>query len=312
MTSQHPQVYLVDVSIYIFQAHFSPFVESFDDKGEELSALFGFTQFLLQFLRRTKPVHLAVAHDESLFCGFRHDLCSNYKSNRELPDENLEMQLNGCGEVCSILGLSSFSSKVYEADDIIGSLAYGVRKLNAEAQVTIVSRDKDLAQLIKSEQDCIWDYNNNSRRFRKDIVEEFGVLPDQFPDYLGLVGDSVDCISGVPGVGPVKAKALLQEFQDLDEIYANLEKVPSLEVRGAKGLAKALAENRELADLSKQLATIVCEVSEASESFGSVSFEHLELDKPDVEKFSDFLAQYRFRDSDRNRLLGLLNNLSGE
>ena len=128
-TSERPEiVYLLDASIYIFQSHFSPHVECRSTEGTELSALYGFTLFLLQFLRRVKPTHLAVAHDASLFCGFRHELSSDYKSNRELPDENLAMQLQACAEICGILGLISFASKVYEADDIIGTLASSVRQ----------------------------------------------------------------------------------------------------------------------------------------------------------------------------------------
>ncbi|MEQ9021512.1 MAG: hypothetical protein RLN82_01995, partial [Pseudomonadales bacterium] len=121
---QYPEsVYLIDASIYIFQSHFSPYVECYDEDGNELSALYGFTQFLLQFLNRVKPSHVAVAQDQSLFCGFRHELCPNYKSNRELPDANLEMQLNACTEICQHLSLACFGSRVYEADDIIGTLA---------------------------------------------------------------------------------------------------------------------------------------------------------------------------------------------
>ena len=214
-TQQPEIVFLVDASIYIFQSHFSPYVECFDRQGQELSALYGFTQFLLQFLRRVRPSHVGVAMDESLFCGFRHDLCPNYKSNRELPDENLAMQLKACAEICQILGLSSYSSKVYEADDIIGTLTNIVRQQSdGDSAVHIVSRDKDLAQLLRSDEDCLWDYSGNRKRFVQDIEEEYGVRPDQFPDYLGLTGDSVDCIVGVPGVGPVKAKELLRNLME--------------------------------------------------------------------------------------------------
>ena len=303
-------VYLIDSSIYIFQAHFSPFVECFDRDGGELSALFGFTQFLLQFLRRVKPNYVATAHDESLFCGFRHQLSPDYKSNRELPDENLDMQLKGCREVCSIMGLPTFSSKVYEADDIIGTLANSVRYENSSVQVQILSKDKDLAQLLKSGKDCLWDYNQNSRRYRRDIFEEFGVHPEQFPDYLGLIGDSVDCISGVPGVGPVKAKALLQQFNSIEEIYQSIGLVSSLEIRGASGLANKLQEYQDLAYLSKQLATIVCEVSDSEELFGSVALDGLKPEAPDKEKFLEFLNLYNFSGPDKIRLESLATSLS--
>jgi len=303
-------VYLIDSSIYIFQAHFSPFVECFDRDGGELSALFGFTQFLLQFLRRVKPNYVATAHDESLFCGFRHQLSPDYKSNRELPDENLGMQLKGCSEVCSIMGLPTFSSKVYEADDIIGTLANSVRNNNSSVQVQILSKDKDLAQLLKSEKDCLWDYNQNSRRYRRDIFEEFGVHPEQFPDYLALIGDSVDCISGVPGVGPVKAKALLQQFNSIEEIYQSIGLVSSLEIRGASGLANKLQEYQDLAYLSKQLATIVCEVSDSEELFGSVALDGLKPEAPDKEKFLEFLNLYNFSAPDKIRLESLAASLT--
>ena len=303
-------VYLIDSSIYIFQAHFSPFVECFDRDGGELSALFGFTQFLLQFLRRVKPNYVATAHDESLFCGFRHQLSPDYKSNRELPDENLGMQLKGCSEVCSIMGLPTFSSRVYEADDIIGTLANSVRNNNSSVQVQILSKDKDLAQLLKSEKDCLWDYNQNSRRYRRDIFEEFGVHPEQFPDYLALIGDSVDCISGVPGVGPVKAKALLQQFNSIEEIYQSIGLVSSLEIRGASGLANKLQEYQDLAYLSKQLATIVCEVSDSEELFGSVALDGLKPEAPDKEKFLEFLNLYNFSAPDKIRLESLATSLS--
>lgn len=310
MSKTSSPYYLIDASIYIFQAHFSPFVECYDKQGNELSALFGFAQFLLQFVRRNKPTYLALAHDESLFCGFRHELCENYKSNRELPDENLEMQLNACSELGALLGLSAFASKVYEADDIIGTLATNIRSEDPNAEITIVTRDKDLAQLLVSEQDCLWDYNGNKRRYREDILEEFGVRPDQFPDYLGLIGDSVDCISGVPGVGQVKAQALLNKYQNMAEVYENLESIPAMEIRGAKGLAKALLENKELAELSKELATIACQVTGEDEKFAHAELASLKLGVADGDAFADFLEHYQFRDTEKQRLQNLFVGLA--
>ena len=210
--------YLIDASIYIFQAHFSPNIECYDADGEDLGALYGFSQFLLQFLRRQNPRVAAVAMDESLFCGFRHQLCEKYKANRELPDENLSRQLAGCAELSRIMGLPTFASKKYEADDIIGTLARRLREADTHLAgstregIGIVSRDKDLAQLLHGEMDFVWDYQRNRKRFIPQVVEDFGVYPVQIPDYLGLVGDAVDNISGVPGVGPVKGKHLLQEL----------------------------------------------------------------------------------------------------
>ena len=307
-------VYLIDASIYIFQSHFSPNVECYDQQGSELSALYGFTQFILQFLRRVQPGHVAVAHDESLFCGFRHELCENYKSNRELPDENLEMQLDACSEICALLGLQSYASKVYEADDIIGTLATRIRQEGesspAGINVHIVSRDKDLAQLLAGEGDCLWDYSGNRKRFRPDILDEYGVHPEQFPDYLGLIGDSVDCISGVPGVGPVKAKELLQRFHSLENIYQNLDKIGDLPLRGAGRLADLLNEHRELAELSKVLATIVCNVDDPKEKFSKVTLEALQTDTIDEVELRKFLDHYQFNAADSNRILSLSGRIN--
>ncbi len=303
-------VSFVDASIYIFQAHFSPYIVCSSEKGEDLSALFGFTQFLIQLIRRIQPKFIAVAHDESLFTGFRHELNPDYKSNRELPDENLSMQLTGCFEVSSLLGMAAFSSKVYEADDIIGTLATRVRLNMPNTSIQILTKDKDLAQLLSNEQDCLWDFSANKRRYPRDIVKEFGVSPSQFSDYLGLVGDAVDCISGVPGVGPVKARILLQEFGSLEEIYRHLDEVANLTIRGSSNLMNTLHENKDAAFLSKNLAKIACFVDDESEKFSSISLNKLGLREIDRSAFSLFLDTYKFHESDKQRLKRMIADLN--
>ena len=303
-------VYLVDASIYIFQAHFSPYVDCKNEDGEDLSGLYGFTQFLIQLIRRVKPRFIAIAHDESLFSGFRHQLSADYKSNRELPDENLGMQLTGCFDVCSLLGLSAFKSRMYEADDIIGTLASTVRSENSNVAVHILSKDKDLAQLLKNKTDCLWDYNANKRRYLDDITTEYGVNPEQFADYLGLVGDPVDCISGVPGIGAVKAKLLLKEFGSLDGVYKNLDRIPKLSMRGSSTLTNTLVENRESAFLSRTLATIQCSVDDNEETFSTVSLNMLNLKEIDRSAFALFLDDYRFCNSEKHKLIEMVSGLS--
>ena len=303
-------VYLVDASIYIFQAHFSPYVDCKNEDGEDLSGLYGFTQFLIQLIRRVKPRFIAIAHDESLFSGFRHQLSADYKSNRELPDENLGMQLTGCFDVCSLLGLSAFKSRMYEADDIIGTLASTVRSENSNVAVHILSKDKDLAQLLKNKTDCLWDYSANKRRYLDDITTEYGVNPEQFADYLGLVGDPVDCISGVPGVGPVKAKLLLKKFGSLDGVYKNLDRIPKLSMRGSSTLTNTLVENRESAFLSRTLATIQCSVDDNEETFSTVSLNMLNLKEIDRSAFALFLDDYRFCNSEKHKLIEMVSGLS--
>jgi DNA polymerase-1 len=311
MTAQNGTYYLIDGSIYIFQSHFSPHVECFDVDGSDLSAVYGFTQFLLQFLRRVKPNRIAVALDESLFSGFRHGLCPNYKSNRELPDENLAMQLKGCREICSILGMASYASKKYEADDIIGTLSVRMSDLlPGNPALCIVTRDKDLSQLLKTDKDYMWDYSGNRRRYRADIKEEFGVNPEQFADYLGLVGDAVDCITGVPGVGPVKAKELLQNFVSMDGIYENLDAVADLSLRGAASLALKLEAHEAEARLSRELATIICNASDLHEGFAHAIPSSLEVANIDFSSFDEFLSKYKFTKNDSAYLLSIAEQFS--
>lgn len=304
--SQKPPVtvYLIDASIYIFQAHFSPYVQYTGSNGDELSALYGFTQSLLQIRHHTRASHFAVAFDESLFCGFRHQLCPNYKSNRKLPDENLAMQLAACSRISSILGFASFGSKTYEADDILGTIASRVRTETQQATaITIVSKDKDLAQLIVNPGDNVWDYSSNRKRYWQDIIDDFGVTPAQLPDFLGLAGDSVDRISGVPGVGPTKAKKLLNEFNSLDGIYQNLHRVSSMDLRGAARLQQQLEQFRDAAQLSKRLATIVCDVQDPQEEFSRVGLAQMECDAPDLKELGAFLEACAFHRQDQKRIL---------
>ncbi|MEX0617701.1 MAG: 5'-3' exonuclease H3TH domain-containing protein [Pseudohongiellaceae bacterium] len=307
--------YLIDASIYIFQAHFSPHIECEDQDGNDVSALFGFTQFLLQFMRRIRPDYLAVAQDTSLFCGFRHQLCSRYKANRVLPDENLARQLSACGEVCGALGLSGFASLNYEADDIIGTLGNRLRSQPdghslVPKKICVVSRDKDLAQVLHDVDDVIWDYSRNRKRNRVQIYDEYGIHPHQIPDYLGLIGDSVDNILGVPGIGPVSARELLRNFNTLEGVYENLDQVASLSLRGAVRLSRLLQENREQAVLAKQLATIVTDVDDQAESFSIVPLQSLRRRAADAGRFQSILVENGFNDRLADRLTDAAEQLS--
>ena len=301
--------YLVDASIYIFQSHFSPNVHCLDRDGNELSAVYGYTQFLLQFLRRMKPSSVAVAMDDSLFTGFRHDISADYKSNRELPDENLAMQLQACKDISLLLGLATYSSKRYEADDIIGTLSHSIREQSsAGCAIHILSKDKDLAQLLVNEHDCLWDFSGNKRRFSPDIFNEFGVLPKQIPDYLGLVGDAVDCIRGVPGMGPVKAKVLMSHFKHLDGIYENLNLLADLPLRGAAKLNELLQAHREEAFQCRTLATIVTDAQD--ETFSNRTLDDISPAMQPKNNFEEFFRTYRFRDQDVHQLSAQIENLA--
>ncbi|HDZ08540.1 5'-3' exonuclease [Pseudohongiella sp.] len=304
-------VYLIDASIYIFQAHFSPQFQSWSKRSEDRSAFAGFARFLLRFLQVTKAEKLAVAFDESLFSGFRHQLYPAYKSNRVLPDDNLARQLKACASLCKVLGVAAYASRNYEADDIIGTLSACVRSEQTPglvSPVVIVTRDKDLSQLLAREEDYVWDFNAGVRRYRQDIFAHYGIWPEQFPCFLGLTGDSIDCIPGVPGIGPVAARHLLQHFTDLDALFPQLETVSDLGFRGARRCRQLLQEHQQQALLSRQLARIVsCE--DVSESFVMQTSDALRVADIDGPGFMALLADMALADGDVQRLQAMLHGL---
>ena len=249
-------LYLVDASIYIFRAWFSIPSEVTGNQGQPVNAAYGFARFLTELLEQTNAKQIVVAFDESLTRSFRNEIYPPYKMNRELPPEELKSQFQICHRMSEALGLCCISSDRYEADDLIGT--YATKAQQSNLPVTIVSADKDLSQLL-TDQDELWDFARRIRYKPSDIKEKFGVFPEQIADYLGLCGDAVDNIPGVPGIGAKTAASILQSFDDLDDIYKNLDQVIHLKIRGAKSLPTKLRDYETQARLSKQLATIVCD-----------------------------------------------------
>src|SRR3974390_271205 len=137
-----PAVYLVDASYFVFRAYYSIPEQMADRDGRPVNALFGFARFLSDLLERERPLHLAVAFDESLAGSFRSRIYPAYKANREPPPPGLKEQFGRCRELCRHLGIAEFGSAEYEADDIIGTLASRMRAQGFSA--TLVTRDKDL------------------------------------------------------------------------------------------------------------------------------------------------------------------------
>lgn len=253
MTTHQPTVYLIDASIYIFRAWFSVPDSMRGESGMPVNAAYGFCRFLTEFVERSQAQHVGVAFDESLTQSFRNEIYPQYKMNRELPPRELSEQFALCKRLAEGAGFYCMAHDRYEADDLIATAASKMR--SAGYRVAIVSGDKDLAQVIRGN-DFWWDFARDRQLGASQVVEKFGVPPESIEDYLGLCGDAVDNIPGVPGIGPKSATALLQAFGSMEALYENLAEVKNLKVRGAKSLAQKLKDHREQAFLSKQLATV--------------------------------------------------------
>ncbi len=246
--------YLVDASLYVFRAWHSIPSDFTDVEGHPVNAVHGFTRFLLDLLERAKPTHMAVCFDESLSSSFRNGIYPHYKANRELPPDELVRQFAYCREVASALGLTVLTDTQFEADDLIGSAVSALQ--NIECGAVIVSADKDFGQLICDSVEQ-WDFSRDQRWDARGIKQRLGVHPHQVADYLALMGDAVDNIPGVPGIGAKTAAILLAHFETLDAILARSDEVAFLRMRGAATASRKLREHEALARLSRQLTGIV-------------------------------------------------------
>ena len=250
-------LYLVDASVFIFRAWHSVPVDVADRDGNPVNAVFGFARFVCELLERESPRHIAVAFDESLEQGYRNEIYPPYKANRDPAPVELQRQFALCREICAALGIAQFGSSRYEADDIIGTLATRARA--AGLPVTIVSRDKDLTQLL-STVDTYWDAIADVRYGYADIEERFGVVPERMADFLALTGDAVDNVPGVPGIGRKTAQKLLKHFDTLHGVFENLDAVRQLKFRNAVFVADSLRQHRDAAFLSRRLTAIACDM----------------------------------------------------
>jgi DNA polymerase-1 len=248
--------YLIDASVYVFRAYYSMPDDMVDDAGNPVNALYGFCRFLGDFMEQVKPEHIAVLFDESLSKSFRTEIYPEYKANRDPAPPELKRQFGQCRRFTRALGLMECSHPRYEADDLIGTLVTEGRGQGIPS--TVVTRDKDLAQLI-DKNDVFWDVTGKGKVTYAEIPDHFGVWPEQIADFLALAGDAVDNIKGVPGVGKKTATALLQHFGSMEKIYDGLGSVHEVNVRGAKTLAQKLDIHKEDALLARRLTGIACD-----------------------------------------------------
>jgi len=286
-------VVLVDASLYVFRAWHSMPDEFRDADGEPVNAVHGFARFVLELVERHRPERLAFAFDHALDSCFRNEFYPAYKANRDPAPESLKRQFAHCMAFCRALGYATLADARYEADDLIGTAA---RRARAEGRcVLIVSADKDLSQLLDTG-DVQWDYGRNERWGCDGVKARYGVHAHQIADYLGLTGDAIDNIPGVPGIGAKTAATLLGHFGSLDALLEKLAEVPYLRLRGGAQHAVRLGEHRDLALLSRRLATIECEAPLPGDYSGGVRGP---VDRPALDALAEHL---RFGPLTRRRL----------
>lgn len=267
---ENKTLYLIDGSSYLYRAYFAIRRLSAPD-GFPTNAIYGFTQMLLKLLKDYQPAHLAMVFDAGRVT-FRNEIYPEYKANREAMPDDLRMQIEPIHQLVEAFNIPLIARQGYEADDLIGTLA---AHWEADGgKVVVVTGDKDLMQIV-SENTSLLDTMKNTVTEIPQVLERFGVPPQQVIDILGLAGDSSDNIPGVPGIGEKTAIKLIQQFGSLDQLLERATDVP-----GKTG--EKLREFSDQARLSRQLATIVSDIPLEQ------VFENCTEGRPD---FSIFVAQ---------------------
>lgn len=294
------KLYLIDAMALIYRSYFAlnknPRINS---KGFNTSAILGFANALLDIIKQHKPSHIGVAFD---LHGptVRHEQYEAYKANRQDTPEDIIASVPYVMELIKAMKIPMLAVEGYEADDVIGTLS---KKAAREGfTVYMVTPDKDYAQLVEENilmlklprmggKEVLWGV--------KEVLERFEIKrTEQVIDILGLWGDSSDNIPGVPSIGEKKAKQLMQQFDSIEEILENTDKIESNSIR------KAIEENKDKAILSKQLATIILDVPiEFNE-------ESLHMEEPDVEHCKKLFAELEFKSFEK-RFFGEFAQIAG-
>lgn len=275
---------LVDGSSYLYRA-FHAFPPLTNSAGEPTGAMYGVLNMLKSLISQVQPSHIAVVFDAKGKT-FRDEMFEQYKSHRPPMPDDLRKQIQPLHDIIRALGIPLLVIEGVEADDVIGTLAVAASKANQK--VLISTGDKDMAQLV-DDNIMLINTMNNTLLDRDAVIEKYGIPPELIIDYLALMGDSADNIPGVAGVGEKTALGLLQGIGSMAEIYANLDKVAELPIRGAKKLGDKLLAEKEMADLSYRLATIKTDV------VLDITPEQLTLGASNNDQLTEYFGRYEFK-----------------
>jgi DNA polymerase-1 len=310
--SDRPKLFLIDGSSYIYRAFYA-ITHLSNSKGLPTNATYGFTQMLLKVLREHTPDHLGIILD-SKAPTFRSEAYKAYKATRPAMPEGLSAQIPYIKKIIEGYRIPTLEMDGYEADDLIGTIA---RRVELEADVIIITGDKDILQLV-NDRIQVYDPMKGKRLGVEEVIQRFGVPPEQVVDIMGLAGDATDNIPGVPGIGEKTAIQLIQTYGSIENLLAHVDEIPQ------KRLKENLRAHGDLARLSRQLATIHTDVPLAHR-FGDFSlpppdlnslkeiFRELEFNKLLKELFEKKTAPSAERDyrlvTDRNQLFELIDDL---
>ncbi len=275
---------LVDGSSYLFRA-FHGMPPLTNSKGVDTGAIYGVVNMLRSLVKDYNPTHMAVVFDAKGKT-FRDDIYKEYKANRPPMPNELRSQIAPLHKIVEAMGFSMIVESGVEADDVIGTLAKQAGDQGIDCVIS--TGDKDMAQLVNEHVTLI----NTMTRTTMDIdgvVEKFGVPAELIIDYLALKGDKVDNIPGVPGVGDKSAVAMLNGIGGVHAIYDNLDKIAELDFRGAKTMGNKMAEYKEQALLSYELATIVTDLAL------DIELNTLTIDEMDKPVLRELFADLEFK-----------------
>lgn len=271
------RIFLVDGNSFVYRAFFAtPYLSN--SKGTPTNAIYAFINMMRKLLNEQQPDGLVVVWD-SKAPSFRLELSQEYKATRPPMPGNLSLQFPYVKAIVEKMGIPTIEKEGFEADDVIATLVR--RFADRGSEIFIVTSDKDIMQLV-GDSVTIFDSMKNIMMKREQVAGKFGIDPCLISDFLALAGDTSDNIPGVPGIGEKTARDLVATFGGLDDIYAHIDEVKKPSVR------QKLQDNRDRADLSKQLATLRCDVPIDME------FEDMRVRQPDLAELRKIYRELEF------------------
>ncbi len=255
---------LIDAHSIIYRSYYA-FINNplKNSKGVTTSGIYGFLNTLEKIKENIGSDYMALAYDAPGKT-FRDEVFEEYKATRPPPPEDIPFQVDTVKEICSLLGIPGFELEGYEADDLLATFAVRLQK---HGEVYIVTSDKDLMQLV-TDTVFVYDAYKNLVYTEKEVTKKFGVPPDRIGDFLALTGDTIDNIPGVPGIGPKRAKAILEQYSTFEQ---------------AVDQEKRIAEHRDQALLSRKLVELECNVPL------DITPKDLAVKKPDIDNLMPIL-----------------------